>query len=218
MSAVQQLMAAQAAAAGGSSWTLTSVATDNFNRASLGSDWAQLLGFTSGGDVAIQSSTYVSGTSNNTDTTDVCAARRITETFSNDQYAEIAILGGIGNNGGNYRLGVIVRASADTEGARDFYGLEVLMDGTGNPANRTWKIFKTVNGTKTTITSGSVSCGTGTKIALAVKGDKLRAYKDRVQVLTEQTDTALTTGKPGMLFSGGSTDPTGDTWESGDVT
>ncbi len=196
--------------------TLNSVATDNFNRASLGGNWAQLLGFTTGGDIIVMSNTHMAGNTNGAGSTDVCWARYVgTGSFTDDHYSENAILGGIGNNGENYRCGVLVRAGAGTGASRTAYGLEIYMDGTGDPATRTWRIFKTVTGTKTVLTSGGVSCGTGTRYGLAVVGSNIYALKDRVQVLTTQVDTAITTGLPGVLMSGGSADPTADNWEAG---
>lgn len=132
--------------------------------------------------------------------------------FSDDQYAEITI-GGLSFLSGDFAIGVICRASTDTGAGRDFYFAYVAAD-SGGP-NYTTVLGKVVNGTRTVIHSAANAWANGDKISLEVDGTTLRVHKNVTALggSFTQTDTALTTGKPGIIANGSS--PTGDDWVSG---
>lgn len=203
------VLAATPVFAGGES----SVASDNFDRASLGSDWAQLN--PNWGNVVITSSDHFTGGS----TSEEQSARWVgAGTFSDDQYSKFEVNGGLAFNGIFYRLGAICRASADTDGTRDYYGYEFQDDASGNPAARTLRLFKMVNGVKTELaTPSTVSVGTGTSIKIECDGTTINGYVGGTLRHSATSQTDLTTGKPGILVQGGPAQ-SGDIWEGGDVT
>ncbi len=139
-----------------------------------------------------------------------------TGTFDTNQYAKVT-LGNFGWYGMDNRAGVVVRCSADTDAAADFYLLEVLDD---NSTNRTLRLAKFVDGSRTPLYSTtSLAIGSGSTVALEAEGSSLRCYVNDT-LITTVTDSSLTTGKPGFLIGGdgGSHTPTLDNWEGGDVT
>ena len=191
----------------------TSIATDNFNRASLGSDWAQLNSATS--DVTINSSIRIAGTSDQP-VSGAAAARWVgAGTFADDQYSSIEIIG-LGHWTNQYHVGVIVRASADTGTGRDFYGASVEYDASSSPYPT--RLYKIVNGTYTSIYSALVAWADGDKIELEVEGSELRVCKNGTPLggSFTQTDTSLTTGAPGVCVSGAGV-AYGDNWEGGNM-
>ena len=99
----------------------TSIATDDFNRAALDSNWAQLNNGTAGA-VSIDSSIRIKGQYSSQPTDEHAMARWVgAGSFTDDQYSQVKLVNPLDNVGGNYRHGVIVRASADTNNARDCY-------------------------------------------------------------------------------------------------
>jgi len=193
------------------------VASDNFNRESLGTtDWTQLnSGFCL---MQIRSSTLLE-TSHEQSLDGAGAARWVgAGTFSNDQYAELKIntLPALTTNS---FIGVICRASADTDANRDYYFAVVSSDGSG--PNYTTVLGKVVNGTRTTLYSATNAWAVNDLISLEVEGSTLRLCKNGTALggSFTQTDTALTTGKPGITGSGvATTGPSGDDWTAGDMT
>lgn len=191
----------------------TQVATDNFNRASLGADWAQLAPIN--GSIDIYNSTNVKGT-NALSIDNAMAARWVgAGTFSNDQYSSL-VLSVVTWVTADYSIGVICRASADTNANRDFYGASVLMDSSGD---KTTVLYKYVNGTYTAIYSAAVAWTVGDRIELEVEGTTLRVCKNGTPLggSFTQTDSSIATGSPGVACAGGNT-VYGDDWIGGSLT
>lgn len=187
------------------------VATDNFNRASLGSNWANQN--TDWGTVRIVSDTVFDANSANVNN-EAIARWEGTGSFDADQYSEVTI-GGLSFLAAQFATGVIVRASADTNGARDHYFAEVQHD-SGGP-NYTTVLGKVVNGTRAVLHSAAVAWANGDKISLEAEGTTLRLCKNGTALggSFTQTDSDLSSGKPGILANGAG--PTGDDWEGGDI-
>lgn len=133
-------------------------------------------------------------------------------TFNNNQYAKLTI-GGLTWQDASYRVGVVVRCSADTDPNEDFYAFWVQDD---EATNRTSKLVKRVNGTETALDTRASAWTNGDTIALEVEGTTLRAYKNDV-LMFSTTDSSLTTGKPGLAVGGNANIPTADNWEGGDI-
>lgn len=188
----------------------TLVASDNFDRASLGADWAQ-LNAGNAGSITIGASTYAVGAGGAAENLVACARWVGAGTFSDNQYAK-ATVQNLGFFGNNYWVGVIVRASADTDNARDFYAAVVCDDG---GSNRTTRLGKTVNGTWTLIASTVLTWASNDTIAIEVEGASLRVYQNDAEIAAlASTDSSLTTGKPGAICAEALRL---DNWESGDV-
>ncbi len=138
--------------------------------------------------------------------------------FTNDQSASI-VVGGLSALAVNFGIGVICRASTDTEANRDFYGVFIGVDG-GNGASNTTYLFKIVNGTATLLHSAGVVWTNGDRVELEVEGTTLRACKNGTALggSFTQTDSSLATGKPGIIGSGGSGLITGDDWIGSNIT
>ena len=113
------------------------VASDNFNRASLGANWQQLL--PNSGNVTIFGSTHL-------ETVDDGAARWVgAGTFSDDQYSSLKIKSIPGGGQGAF-LGVLARASGDIDAAADYYAVRLSDDDT-------LTIDKVLNGALTNLQS-----------------------------------------------------------------
>ena len=190
----------------------TPIATDDFNRASLGTtDWTQLN--TDNGSITISASTVVTGSVAGT----IRPAARWTGagTFTDNQYVKIAVIL-VADNGDSYANGVICRASADTNTTRDYYLAEVH---SGGGANRTVQLAKIVNGTRTQRHSASVAWSSGDTIELECNETEIKAMKNGTALggLYTWTDADLTTGNPGVVASGAAAGTTGDNWEGGNL-
>jgi hypothetical protein len=187
------------------------VATDNFNRAALGANWANLN--TNWGTVQISGSTVVNANASNT-INEAAAVWVGAGSFEDDQYAEITI-GGLTFLSGDFVIGVIVRASTDTNGSRDFYFGYVAADG-GGPTYTT-VIAKVVDGTRTVLHSAAVAWSDGDKLSLEAEGTEIRLCQNGVALggSFTRTDAALSTGSPGVIANGSA--PTGDNWEAGSL-
>ena len=191
--------------------TRTQVQTDNFNRAgtSLGSNWAQLNPGSCRVDLI--ASTYVEGSHYAGAIAESGAARWVgSGSFSDDQYSEIT-LSNVGSSSSSTYMGVIIRASGDTDSAADFYAGFYIDDGSGS-----WKLGKVVNGSWTQLASGTSSWSNSDKISVTAIGTALKLYQNTSQ-LASVTDSALSTGKPGV-FANVPSAVRGDNWEGGDVT
>jgi hypothetical protein len=192
----------------------TSIATDNFNRASLDANWAQLNSFW--GSIGITASTRVYGSVDRTPG-DGAAARWVgAGTFTDDQYSSL-VVGALTWLTTSYNIGVICRASADTDGTRDYYGASVCMDAAG--PTYTTVLYKVVNGTITTLHSAAATWAVSDRIELEVEGTTLRVCKNGTALggSFTQTDSSLSTGAPGVALGGGTT-IYGDDWEAGTIT
>lgn len=189
------------------------VQTDNFNRASLGANWAQLAPVN--GNIAIFSSTYVSGGNGGPDDSRQSARWVGSGTFTADQYSELAI-SNLSDLNTDYGMGVICRASADTDAGRDYYEAVVLA--TVGASTRTVRLGKYVNGTYTQLNSATMAWANGDRIGLECEGTTIRATKNGVALggSYTQTDTSLSSGQPGV--SGAGSDIIhGDDWEAGNM-
>lgn len=195
----------------------TSIATDNFNRASLGtSDWAQ-LNSSSGGDVQIKTSTTIAGQYALQSGHQACVARWIgAGTFTDDQYSKITIssITGVSTSSG---LGVICRASADTLGNKDFYELYIDGGTIGGGVYLT-SLAKWVNGTRTVLYSNNESWANADTIELECEGTTIRGMRNGSSLGASWivTDSSLTTGKPGVTTAGTGLF-LGDSWEGGNI-
>lgn len=204
------------------------IATDNFNRAALGSNWQQLNPIQ--GNIAIQASTLIVAPNANPDdarqaarfngTTSPGTGQVINESgvFTDDQYAKVKIAL-LQEFDADYSGGVIVRASADQDAARDYYAAVVLADSAG--PTYTTILEKIVNGTRTQLHSAQVEWAVGDFIELEAEGTTLRVCKNGTPLggSFTQTDASLTTGKPGYIGAGDETVGfQGDDWEGGNIT
>lgn len=172
------------------------VMSDAFNRASLGSDWQNLAAL-SGGNIITASSLYFTCTTSSYHG-DAAAARWVgAGSVGNDQYAEATYVtfGGIG--AANYGVGVICRASTDTDSARDYYYFVVQDNGVG-------VLAKIVNGTVTILNEAGVSWASGDRVALECVGTTIRACKGTSPLggAWTQTDSSLTSGGVGVMSMG----------------
>jgi hypothetical protein len=177
--------------------TRTSIATDDFNRAGpgLGANYAQ-LNTGGGGSMQIAASTKVTASAGN-DLNMACARYVGTGTFTNDHYAEVAV-GDLSFTGTDAFSGVITRASADTDANRDLYFAWVASN-TGGP-NYLVSFGKVVNGTRTFFNQASTAWSNGDRIGLESEGSTHRVTKNGTALggSFTTTDTALTTGLPGI--------------------
>lgn len=191
--------------------TRTSVATDDFDRASLGSDWAQLnSGF---GSISITSNEAVGTTAN---WPNGPVARWVgSGTFTDDQYAKV-VLQQFGFQTQAYVHGVACRASADTAGDRDFY-YAVLKHNAGTATSKIAAVGKMVNGTATELaTTTGISWAEGDTIELEVEGTDLRVYRNGSEITAlASTDSDLASGQPGIIASNGVA--YADDWEAGNL-
>ncbi len=192
----------------------TSVATDNFNRASLGADWAQLdNGY---GNVVTNSSLYVASDSGADGGLNRMGTARWVGagTFTDDQYSSLKLVEPLGFVGGTARAGVIVRASADTGANRDYYEAYVQSDSSTTP---TTVFAKQVNGTRTLLHSAAVSWAVNDRLELEAEGTTIRVCKNGTPLggSFTQTDSSITTGLPGVAM--GTSGNRGDDWEGGNL-
>ena len=189
----------------------STIATDNFNRADgpgLGSNWGNVGPFaSSSGVMRINASTVIYGGGGGD-----AAARWVgTGTFTNDQYSSLKVTG----TGTDFSyVGVIARASADQDGARDYY--QYYMRGIFG----TTQLEKHVNGSITVLdnTPSSLTWNDNDRIEIECEGTAIRGMQNAV-TQHSATDSSLTTGAPGVFGSHVSTvAPFGDDWEGGNIT
>lgn len=190
------------------------IATDNFNRTgfALGSNWVTLNN-SLGGDMELIATARVTASVTGTNR---AAARWVgAGSFTDDQYSGIKITA-LGFNDINIAIGVICRASADTDAARDFYEVLVVADTAG--PNYTTQVNKVVNGTRTALDSTSRAWAVNDRVELECEGTTIRGMKNGVAFFTT-TDASITTGLPGIAGANNATDgnATGDDWEGGNL-
>ena len=191
------------------------VASDNFNRASLDANWEQInTGL--GGSILIEASTEIKGQYTLQPTDQACAARYIgTGTFTNDQFSSAKIIIPALNNN-NCTFGAIARAGAGTNGARSYYEFYTELN-TGSYSLVT-RLTKWVAGVRTVLASGNVTWASGDLIEIEAVGTTVRGCRNGVAVAGfSVTDTALTTGLPGVTSAGGNS-IRGDDWTGGSAT
>ena len=162
---------------------LTDTVEDSFTRANsstLGQNWTQ-----SQGTVGISSNAAV-GTALNTWT----GAYYSGQTWNADQFAQatISVTGAA-----NLALGPAVRGSA----SGNYYQ---FWCNTGSGAS----LDKFVAGARTVLTTAGAACAVNDVMRLEVVGSTLRAYYNGALLIT-WTDSALTSGSPGVAFYNNST-------------
>lgn len=195
----------------------TSIATDNFNRASLGtSDWGQ-LNTSLGGDVQINTSTTIKGQYSLQAVHQACVARWIgAGTFTADQYSKVAI-NTIAQPSNNSGIGVICRASADTGANKDFY--ELYIDG-GTIGGNVYltSLAKWVNGTRTVLYSNNETWVATDTVELECEGTTIRGMRNGSSLGSSWivTDSSISTGSPGVTVAGTGIF-LGDDWEGGSI-
>jgi hypothetical protein len=183
------------------------VASDDFNRAELGANWAQLN--EAQGSVIIAGDSVITGSAVGQEQ----SARWVgAGSFQSNQYASL-VIGGLAFGGSNNQIGVIARASGDVEAGRDFY-FHAVIDDAPTPGPKTTVLGKIVDGSIDVLDSGGVAWEDGDRVEIEVEGDALRGLRNGAVVL-EATDGDLTTGLPGVLAKAAS--PTGDDWEAGNL-
>ena len=193
----------------------TLVASDNFNRASLGSDWAQIN--SDAGSMAINGSVEIYGP-NALSVSDRQAVRWVgAGTFTDDQYSSLAITI-LSNLTTDYSIGVIARASADTNASRDCYQVCVCNDSAG--PNYTTQFGKIVDGTYTSFNSAAIAWSINDRVEIECEGTTIRVCQNGTPLggAWTVTDSALSTGAPGVNGAGSATFNGGDNWEGGSIT
>ena len=193
----------------------TLIASDAFNRASLGTtDWGQLN--TAWGTVSINAS--IQFTSNfDTSADQTGAARWIgAGTFSNDQYSSVKIKNPLAFFGAAHRVGAIVRASADQDGTRDYYEAYIQADSASVP---TTVLAKWVNGARTVLGSAAQAWAVDDLLSIEAEGTTIRLCRNGTPLggSFTVTDSSLATGNPGVAV-GSTASLYGDDWEGGNVT
>lgn len=163
---------------------------------------------------SVQASGGVFNCAAQNDNNEAAAVWSGTGSFTDDQYFETTI-GGLTFLSAGYLHGGILRASTDTGAGRDFYFIYVAAD-SGGP-NYTTVVGKYVNGTRTVLHSATSSWANGDVLRGSVVGTTITAWKNGTSLGGSfvQTDSSLTTGKPGIFANG--TAPTGDNWVGGNV-
>lgn len=190
----------------------TEIASDNFDRAdgALGANWSSLNPLYGGNpEVNTNSARCSYATGDNM----ACARWNGTGTFNDNQYSE-CVIGALIWLGADYRCGVIARASADIDTARDFYALYVEMDA---PTDKTWRLIKIVNGTVTVLTSGTAAFADTDVLRLECSGTTITGKRNGTTLGSPQTDSSIITGKPGILVSGSTSGPAVNSWSGGNL-
>jgi len=185
----------------------TTIATDNFNRASLGANWTQTDDFNCAPGIQIVSSTIIDSSH-----TGPCSARYTGASFTDQQYSLMALV--FFNADNNQRMGVACLMSPDMNGGQDRYEYTILDDsGTGT---KTTEIAKVVNNTRTVLASSSVTWSVSDTIEIECDptAHTVTGFKNGVQQVQATSQTDLTTGLPGVTIMGGYQ---GDNWEGGNV-
>lgn len=193
----------------------TSVATDDFastTEVDLSGNWTQL----NGGLSLIRKASGVAYVSHG----NPAAVRWTANSFSDDQYSSLLISTLVSDGSTTKGLGVICRASADTGAGRDYYYCVVC---TNNTSGSLWTVTlgKVVNGTDTSLYSEAVTFSTGKAIELECIGTAIRGCIDGVLINASfsVTDSAITTGRPGVGGPGGSgaSFHLATSWDAGNV-
>jgi hypothetical protein len=170
------------------------VATDNFNRASLGANWTAI----SGSSYEISASTVVRLLSGGNQ-----PARWNANTFNADQYAQIVF-----TSPGTGAFGVSCRI--DTGGADTHYSF-YSYSGTGGR----W-LFKRVAGAQTVLASDALGSVNGDVLRLEIVGTQVTA-KINGTILFQITDSSIASGAAGMVGGGTVQTTQGDNWEGGNM-
>jgi uncharacterized protein YjdB len=127
-------------------------------------------------------------------------------TFSNDQYSQARIAGGLAS--GSQFVQIIVRATGTGDGRYNNYLF--YTDGLAG-ANHT-EVAKNINGNQITFKSFPVTFAAGDIIKISAVGTTITCYKNGVSI-GSITDTSLPGGAPGVGVYGSTV--TVDDWEGG---
>ena len=178
--------------------------SDDFNRASIGSDWIN------GPDVF--GALEIVANRIQADTTNTVSLMHRVETFSNDQFAELEVNDWVSRGANLVQPGVVVRVSGTITG----YRLTLRQDAS-NYLIRLVRFADLVNtGIGSDVILGAGIPPDGTVVRLEIEGTTLRCYVDGVLQKTE-TDSTYASGSPGVLvFTFTATnDVSGDNWKGG---
>lgn len=192
------------------------IASDNFNRASLGSNWANLVS-SAAGNITINASTTITGEFGAQPTNQIGAARWVgAGSITDDQYSSLVIVA-VAAYSSSVRIGVIARASSGTEAARDYYQFSIRGDSATTPLTT---LSKWVNGVETVLNEAALAWTAGDRIEIECEGTTIRACKNGTPLggAWTVTDSSIATGLPGVAASTGGGNFRGDDWEGGNVT
>lgn len=189
----------------------TSVATDNFNRASLGANWTQ-QNAANAGNIQINASIQIEGQYSAQPTDQhATAVWAGAGTFNDDQYS-LATLVTLTDAGTAYRSGVTTRATGSAS-TRTHYEAYVIHNGVGN---KTTHLCRWVNGTRTAIANTTVAWAANDTIRLVSIGTSHKVYRNDVEIAAlSSTDANISTGKPGVSSTAGIYL---DNWDGGNAT
>lgn len=200
----------------------TTIAQDAFTAPPLSaSNWAQ-LNVAIAGNLQVTTAGRATGQFGAQGTYGRAAARWVgAGSFTAAQYSEVPLFGANANTSTIDGAGVIVRASADAGGARDYYEAYV----TPSPSVATY-IAKWVNGTRTELATGTtVAWANGDLLGLEVEEvtgtTTLHLTKNGTRVggawtVTDTSSPITAAGAPGLSVAGSSCYAGG--WEGGNVT
>lgn len=201
------------------------IASDDFNRASLGTtDWTQ-MNTALAGDVQIDSSIKIKGQFGTQATDQKATARWIgAGTFSNDHYSSTLVVTTPTSSSTTNTIGAIGRASGSA-GTRTFY--EFFVE--GDPTSPITTLNKWVNGTRTILAQATgVTWAANDLIEIECEGTTIRGCKNNTVLGSggfsfttgstfTVTDASISTGAPGVVVSG-TAGIFGDDWKAGDMT
>lgn len=190
------------------------LASDDFNRTSLGSNWEQLN--PDWGNMTIDSvSGQVYGASANGESLRMAARWVGAGGITGNQWAK-AQIGTLSHLNGDYAIGVICRASG-SNATRSYYFLVVHHDSSG--PTYTTVLGKIVAGTLTVIHSSSVAWSVADEFGLLCNNTTIVGLKNGVSIGASYsvTDSSIGSGLPGITGSGGSTVRL-DNWTAGNYT
>lgn len=193
----------------------TVIATDNFNRAALGTtDWAQ-MNTAAAGDIQINASVNIKGQFALQGGVNFAVARWIgAGSASNDQYSELTVVTAPAAVGTLDYSGVACRMSGSAA-TRTYYTAYVAPNSTTSPKVT---VDKWVNGVRTQLATTTFAWAAGDRISMEVVGTSIKVYKNVTTEITALavTDAAITTGSFGVIQAGAGL--LGDDWEGGNIT
>lgn len=177
-------------------------ANDDFNRADAGDLGANWTEFSEGFKIVSNQAVAVnSGVQNRAYYSGAGA-------FGNDQYSSVVVGTGSGSNGGyDARVGVRLSGTGTTISGYELRWGDI--DGTSV------KIFRVDSGSETQLQSTTLTVAPGDVMRIEVEGTTIRAFKNGVQIGTDQTDANHASGEVGIhgRFDGYDVF---NSWEGGD--
>ncbi len=174
------------------------VISDDFNRTGglLGSNWTDLIT----ASTALIVNDMVRGTSLITGSAAIWTG---SGTLTANQYADVEIRS-LNNLSTDYWIGVLLRASTDTDANRDYYLARVFENSAG--PTYTTEISKVVNSSLTVLYSAAQSWTVSDRIGLEAVGTSLMLTRNGVALGGgfTLTDSTLTTGRAGIFTASNS--------------